>query len=93
MVKKQTSRSSRSGHKKGHWRPFAEALKLVHALDLKSKSEWGDYAQSGKRPADIPKYPPSAAYKAAWKGWRDWLGTTDAIRRRKPWRAILFKQL
>jgi superfamily II DNA or RNA helicase len=55
-------------------RSFEEAREFVHTLGLKSSKEWNRYRKSGKRPSDIPTNP-NTAYKKAWKGWGDWLGT------------------
>jgi hypothetical protein len=73
MVKKQAIRSSRSGRKKGQWRPFAKARADVRTLGLKSRTEWNAYARSGEKPDDIPVNP-VGDYKEEWQDWGDWLG-------------------
>jgi hypothetical protein len=56
------------------WRPFEEARKFVHSLNLKSEKYWKEYKNSGKKPDDIPGSP-RTVYKKEWKGLGDWLGT------------------
>ena len=56
------------------YRPFSKARKFVHSLGLKSREEWEQYRESGKKPIDIPAGP-SRPYEKEWKGWGDWLGT------------------
>jgi predicted helicase len=40
-----------------NWRGFEDARTFVHGLGLKSRSEWEEYCESGKKPADIPNSP------------------------------------
>ncbi len=69
---------------KAYWRPFNEAREHVRSLKLKSLEDWKMYANSGKRPADIPLAPQSVYKNEGWKGVGDWLGTgTIATFRRK----------
>ena len=56
------------------YRPFQDAKKFVHGLELKSYSEWRAYYKSGNKPLDIPANPPQV-YNKEWKSWGDWLGT------------------
>jgi hypothetical protein len=56
------------------FRSFEESRKFVRKLDLKSQREWNQYVKSGKKPEDIPSFPPQT-YHEEWKGWGDWLGT------------------
>lgn len=56
------------------YKPFAEARKFVHSLQLKTSDEWRKYCKSGKKPEFIPANPASR-YKNHWKGMGDWLGT------------------
>jgi Phage-integrase repeat unit len=56
------------------YRPFEDAKKFVHDLQLKSSDEWRIYYKSGKKPADIPANP-AQVYDKEWKGFGDWLGT------------------
>ena len=57
------------------FRTFEKARKFVHLLGLKNTQEWRKYANSGKKPADIP-WGPYLIYKnKGWKSMGDWLGT------------------
>jgi hypothetical protein len=56
-----------------NFRPFEEARKYVHTLELKNYIEWREYCKSGKKPADIPTHP-ELVYNS-WKSMGDWLGT------------------
>ena len=58
-----------------NWRPFEESRKFIHALGLKSSTEWKDWAKSGKRPNNIPASPSGVYKNKGWKSWGDWLGT------------------
>ncbi len=57
------------------YRPFNEARKFVHSLNLKGKEEWKQYGSSGKKPKDIPASPNLTYASKGWKGYGDWLGT------------------
>jgi hypothetical protein len=65
----------------GGWRPFAEAQTFTQSLGLKSQDEWNKYANSGRKPEDIP-FDPTRAYKE-WRSWFDWLGKRGPYRQRK----------
>lgn len=62
---------------------FRKARKYVRKLNLNSKNEWNLYCNNkipklGKKPLQIPKSPSSnIKYKKLWKGWPDWLGTSN----------------
>ena len=56
------------------FRSFEEARKFVRKLGLKSQREWNQYVKSGKKPDDIPSFPPQTC-REEWKSWGDWLGT------------------
>lgn len=60
------------------YRPYQEALKFVHKLNLKSKSKWLEYARSKEKPIDIPTIP-DTHYKE-WESWKVWLGKTTDIK-------------
>ena len=69
------------------YKPFKEARAFVRALGLKSQSEWGDYAKSGKKPDDIPASPVDVYLDHGWAGTGDWLGTgrvADRFRQYRP---------
>ena len=51
------------------------AKKIVNPLKLKSRMEWVEYVNSGKKPKNIPAKPESYYYKKGWLGYSDWLGT------------------
>jgi superfamily II DNA or RNA helicase len=55
-------------------RPFKEARKFVHTLNMKSYDEWRDYLAKGKIARDIPSSPATVYAKKGWVGWGDWLG-------------------
>ena len=57
------------------WRPFEEARSFVRRLGLKSRGEWHDYCNSGKKPTDIPNNAKAVYGDAGWSGWGDWLAT------------------
>lgn len=59
---------------KMHFKPFSEARKFVHSLNLKSSTEWSEYSKSSKRPKDIPGNPGRVYNNSGWKGYGDWLG-------------------
>ena len=61
---------------KKNFLPFKESRKFVRSLGLKSKTEWEVYRKSHKKPDNIPTNPQNS-YKKDWKGWGDWLGTTN----------------
>jgi superfamily II DNA or RNA helicase len=57
------------------FKPFPEARKFAHSLNLKSSTEWSKYSKSLKRPNDIPRNPNRIYKDKGWKGYGDWLGT------------------
>jgi superfamily II DNA or RNA helicase len=57
------------------WRPFNEAREYVTSLGLKSRKEWREYINSGKKPADIPDSPRYTYRNSGWISMGDWLGT------------------
>ncbi|WP_100181938.1 integrase repeat-containing protein [Candidatus Nitrosotenuis aquarius] len=57
------------------YRSFDDARRFVRTLKLGSAREWIKYAQSGKKPRDIPTSP-NEVYRNEWKGFEDWLGYT-----------------
>jgi superfamily II DNA or RNA helicase len=57
------------------YRPFEEARKFVHALNLKGKNDWSVYSKSGLKPDEIPTNPPLIYKDYGWTSWGDWLGT------------------
>ena len=62
------------------FRPFLEARTFVHALKLRSLSEWSAYSagrlpDKGTRPSDIPSAPRQVYRSTGWRSMGDWLGT------------------
>lgn len=56
------------------FKPFLEARKFVHSLNLKSSIEWSIFSASANRPKDIPGNPSRVYKNKGWKGFGDWLG-------------------
>lgn len=69
LKKKQVARKIRE------WMPFDEARTFVHALNLKTGTDWSDYCEFGDLPYTIPKSPQTVYREKGWKGIEDWLGT------------------
>jgi superfamily II DNA or RNA helicase len=62
------------------FRSFAAAREFVHALKIKSWSEWRRYCAGQLEglpplPSDVPTYPNEVYARAGWKGMGDWLGS------------------
>ncbi len=62
------------------FRPFQEARKFVHALELQTQRDWIEYCKSGNKPVDIPCNPADVYKNCGWKGLADWLGTEARFR-------------
>lgn len=62
------------------FRKYAEAIKFVHNLGLKSRVEWLAWCKTDERPIDIPTNPERVYAK--WNGWSEWLGNNvvDRVR-------------
>ena len=61
--------------KKKTFRPFKEARKFAHALNLKGLSEWREHWKTHKRPDDIPSNSDNTYKKqGTWTDWPDFLG-------------------
>jgi hypothetical protein len=56
-------------------RSFHKARIFARSLGLKSGTEWSNYCNSGKKPADIPAKPGRAYEHDGWAGMNNWLGT------------------
>jgi superfamily II DNA or RNA helicase len=72
------------------WRTYDEAVSFVHALALKSQTEWGAYLRGERpdlpaKPADVPAFPTRLYGKEFGEkgGWGGWLGTGN---RKGGWR-------
>lgn len=59
------------------WRSFSEARLFVHELGLNSSAEWRIFAQSDKRPSDIPAKPEKTYKSKGWLSYADWLGSSQ----------------
>jgi hypothetical protein len=57
------------------FKPFEEARKFIHTLNLKTLADWKQFCISGQRPSDIPTSPHTAYKNKGWMGYGDWLGT------------------
>ncbi len=57
------------------FRPYPEAKKYVHELNLGFQKQWREYCQSGEKPADIPSNPNKIYKDKGWVSYGDWLGT------------------
>jgi superfamily II DNA or RNA helicase len=66
--------------------PFDKARTFVHRLRLKSRAEWQEYYQRGKKPDGIPAKPQRTYADAGWIGWGDWLGTGTIAPRLRAYR-------
>jgi len=69
------------GVTKRKYRDFEDARKFARKLKLKNLREWQQYAKTS-RPEDIPSIPPRV-YAKEWKGYGDWLGTTNVTTRNR----------
>ena len=57
------------------YRDFDLAKTYVRALGFQARKYYKEWAQSDKRPPDIPAHPDQVYKKTGhWKGWRDFLG-------------------
>jgi superfamily II DNA or RNA helicase len=62
------------------YRPFTEARRFVHELNLKNTTEWNMFCKGKipglpKKPADIPATPGRSYANEGWANMGDWLGT------------------
>jgi hypothetical protein len=55
--------------------PYSDAKKIIHKLNLESRTAWELYVQSGNKPENIPSSPPQTYKNKDWVGWGDFLGT------------------
>jgi superfamily II DNA or RNA helicase len=58
------------------WESFENARQFARNLKLKGKEDWMKFAQSGKKPFNIPTTV-NKVYKSEWQGWADFLGKKD----------------
>jgi superfamily II DNA or RNA helicase len=59
---------------KPDYRSLEEARELVRSLNIKSTREWKKYAESGKKPKDIPSRPDKVYKYDGWISWPDFFG-------------------
>ena len=57
-----------------NYRSFPEARLFAHVLGIQNTTEWKKWANSDKRPEDIPKNPAQAYRKKGWINFADFLG-------------------
>jgi superfamily II DNA or RNA helicase len=56
---------------------YFAAKEIIKKFNIKSKTEWSEFAKSSKRASNIPAGP-SRFYKSnGWVSWGDWLGTSS----------------
>ena len=71
------------GYKKGYkyleYLSWDDALRFVHALNLKSQYEWHEYVKSGKLPHNIPSNPKHYPEFISFAQWLGYLGEKDTI--------------
>ncbi|MDG1036912.1 MAG: DEAD/DEAH box helicase family protein [Crocinitomicaceae bacterium] len=60
---------------KFNWLSYTEAKSYVHKLHLKSVNDWRTWAQSSKRPFNIPSQPNKVYENSGWVSWGVWTGT------------------
>jgi hypothetical protein len=66
-----------TAERKRNRRPLAEAAEFAKSLGLQSKGDWFRWTKSGNRPDDIPANPADSYERDGWRGWADFLGTTN----------------
>lgn len=67
--------------------PFEEgrevARELTKRLRLGGQSAWAEMCKRGEKPDNIPS-DPRGVYGKKWKGWADWMGTTNFSKEHNP---------
>jgi len=61
-------------YKNQRWVDFEEARTIVRQLNFGSNKEWRSFAQSDKRPREIPSAPDKKYKNSGWISWSDFLG-------------------
>lgn len=54
---------------------YKDAKKIVHKLNVRTKSEWQKLCKSSKKPQGLPSCPRTVYLNKGWLSWGDWLGT------------------
>jgi len=80
--------TGRVANQQREFQSFKRARAFVRSLGLKSFDKWRDYCKSGKRPPDIPAWPPDTYAESGWAGWGDWLGTGRVSNRQREFRSF-----
>jgi len=57
------------------FKTFLEARDYTSSLNLKNVKDWRKFTKSGKKPDDIPAWPPDPYGKKGWTNWGDFLGS------------------
>ena len=73
---------------KRQYRTFEDARNFARNLNLKNISEWREYAQSNKRPQDIPSLPHKTYKNQGWVTVGDWLGTNSIASYNRKYRSF-----
>ena len=73
MQGERRSRFDRRSRIENGYQSFKKARAFVRSLGLKSVSEWRDYANSDKKPNNVPADPENVYAADGWAGWSDWL--------------------
>lgn len=71
---------------KKKFRSYEDARKFATQLGFKTKTQWLEYAKSGRRPKDIPSRP-DVTYKKDWFTWKEFLGADQSVAIRNPSKA------
>jgi len=61
------------------YRPYPDAIRYVHNLQLRSQRMWFDYVRDNDVPDNIPRRP-EMVYKKDWISWNHWLGNKASAR-------------
>ncbi len=70
------------------YRPFKEAKKFAHTLNLKTNKDWSKYCKTRDKPKDIPNAPEHQYKNKGWTSWGDWLGTGRIANYNKTYRSF-----
>jgi superfamily II DNA or RNA helicase len=58
-----------------NWMPFEEAREFVRKLNLNNRDQWRVFAESSKRPFNIPVRPEKVYSNDGWVSFGDWIGS------------------
>jgi hypothetical protein len=68
--------------------PYSDAKKIIHKLNLESRTTWELYVQSGNKPDNIPSSPSQTYKNKDWVGWGDFLGTGTVAPKDRAYRSF-----